>query len=124
MNTKIKIFDGEYEIIYSGVFNIYNNILKIEGIKDIDYSFEFVFKIDLENITSRSETSGDDVNKNVLITFYNFNNQLGVANSKIIPILTDDVRKKNTFFSIHVRSLGQDSSFLQVVVSFYMKNYE
>lgn len=115
--SEIQVFDGDYEILYSGDFNIYENklILKIVG-----FEFEFQFVYDSTKQGAPLEINGDNSTKKINIRLINFNQSLGVGTVKKIPIVTlNDGRQ--IFFSIHAKSLNESTSFLKVSITFYIK---
>lgn len=121
-NIKTQAFDGDYEIIFSDVFNVYQNKLLITDII-AGFSFEFNFKVNKEIIGSTVTYSGDNETKKVTIDLFNFNNSLGVGLTKPFSILnTDD--NKEVLFSIHSKSLSETTPFLQVSITFYLKQNE
>ena len=112
----IKYFDGDDEIIFSKVFNIYENKLVIKSIEDFEITIQF-----LEDITKKDtgiEILGDNVNKKLLIKLTNFNNTLGIGTINKILILKDD-NNKNILFSLHVKSLNTTTTFKQISITFY-----
>ncbi|UMX47748.1 MAG: hypothetical protein L7H18_04895 [Candidatus Nealsonbacteria bacterium DGGOD1a] len=117
--SQIKFFDGDYEILYSGDFNIYENKLVIDKIAG--FSFEFLFTKD-SNINGQLpiKIEGDGINKIVKISLVNFDNTLGAGTTKKIPII-NTIDSKQIFFSIHAKSLDASSTFLKVSVTFYIK---
>jgi len=111
--------DGDYEIIYSADFNIYENKLSLEKIED--FSFEFLFQIDSTKKDSPIDIKGDNIEKKIIITLYNFNNSLGVGLTKKIPILSLSSSGKQLYFSLHAKSLNDATPFLKVSLTFYTK---
>ncbi len=111
-------FDGDYQIIYSADFNIYENKLILSKIADFDIEFEF--KIDAEKQGAPLEVKGDNNTKKIMIKVINFNNPLGAGTVKKIPIVTFDDGKK-IYFSIHAKSLNESTSLLKVSITFYLK---
>jgi hypothetical protein len=117
-NSEIKIYDGDYEIMYSADFNIYENKLTLSRIAG--FSVEFLFEKDPTVSGSSSlKIEGDDKIKKVVITLINFDNVFGAGTTKKIPIIK--TKDKQIFFSVHSKSLNEESSFLKVSVTFYIK---
>lgn len=121
IDSQIKYYDGDYEIIFSEIFNIYENKLVIQKIEN--FEFTFLFEDDLSNKQSLININGDNNTKKVIIKLTNFKNTLGIATTKKLQILSVDKENKKIFFSIHVKSLNESNSFKEVSITFY-KRYE
>lgn len=115
-SSKIKAFDGDYEIVYSGDFNVYENKLKVSGI--LDLVFEFLFEKNTEKPNPHYEVKGEG--KNITMKLYNFSQNFGAGTTNILPIATASDGRK-FFFSIHTKSLSENTSFLKVSLTFYFK---
>lgn len=115
-DQNLKVFDGSYQIFYSGVFNIYENKLILDQIEGFKFIFEF--KEDKSKKDQSIEFTGNNDQKIVSITLTNFNNVLGIGTTKKLEILTDDDNKK-IFFSLHVKALNETTSFKQISITFY-----
>ena len=115
-DSQIKFYDGDYEIIFSKVFNIYENKLVINPFEGFEITFQF--SEDLTKKDTSLEIKGDDINKKLLIRLTNFNNTLGIGTTNKMLILKDD-KGKNLFFSLHVKSLNTTTSFKQISITFY-----
>ena len=76
-DSQIKFYDGDYEIIFSKVFNIYENKLVINPFEGFEITFQF--SEDLTKKDTSLEIKGDDINKKLLIRLTNFNNTLGIG---------------------------------------------
>jgi len=114
-----KVFDGDYKIIYSRDFNIYENKLTINSIRG--FLIEFIFEKDPTTLgLPPLKIEGDNTNKKVKIILTNFNNTLGAGTTKRIPIINSEDGSQ-VYFSIHAKSLDENSSFLKVSVTFYSK---
>lgn len=118
-----KVFDGEYEIIYSRNFNIYENELLIDSIRG--FKFKFIF----ERNTQEVQTSGFPImfssdstdNKKMIVTLRNFRNTFGVGMNGKSHVL-DLADGKKIFVSVYAKSLdASKSDFLNVSVTFYLK---
>lgn len=115
-STKIKALDGDYEIIYSGDFNVYENKLTITGV--LDLTFIFLFEKNIEKTNPHYEVKGDG--KTITMKMFNFSNTLGAGTTNILPIASaSDGRKLS--FSVHTKSLSETTSFLKVSLTFYLK---
>lgn len=116
--SQIQIFDGEYQIIYSQDFNIYENKLILRKIAGFDFEFQFDF--DLLKQGAPMEIKSDNINKKFIIKLINFNNSLGIGTVDRIPVITlTDGRQ--IYFSIHAKSLNETTKFLKVSLTFYLK---
>jgi hypothetical protein len=114
--TNIKVMEGGYEIIYSGDFNIYEKNLELEGI--LDLKFIFSFEKDTNKSTPHYEVNS--VNKVVNIKLFNFDNIFGSGIPQKIHIAnTSD--NKELFFSFYCKSIGDETSLLKVLVTFYLR---
>lgn len=116
-----KIYDGEYEIIFQGSFNLYDNILRIGRL--YDYTFEFFFD---PNITSKEPGKLEiDVNPDInvaKVTLTKFRNQLGAYTTEKHKILDfGDGTGKNLYISIYGKSVDPTANFLHLSVNFYLK---
>lgn len=113
-----KISDGDYEILFSSTFNVYEKKLIFEKIGD--YTFIFQFEKDSTKQGSPLNISGNDEGKIATITLVNFYNPLGVGTIKMVPILKTQ-EGKQVYFSIYAKSLNETTEFLEVSVTFYLK---
>jgi len=119
----LKVYDSDYEIIFSGDFNIYGNELRIVGIKTDevkDTTLIFRFVEDETKKASSISTEGDEATQTAHITLTNFRNPLGIASSKRIPIIVLD-NKTTIFLSTHVKSVSSNNSLLKVSITLYKK---
>jgi|SRR3989338_6959537 len=115
----IIVSDGDYKIIFSNVFNLYNDKLIITNIFGLDFEFRFMRVITTEGY--QIKYSADPATKKVIIELYNFtNNPLGVGTTSPVKVfhLTDG---RELFFSILARSLNDQTTLLQVSVNIYIK---
>ncbi len=116
-NTRdLKVFDKDYEIIFSDTLNIYNNQLNLKNAGGIDFEFNFITKPD----SKESSFDAKYVNKIFTINLYNFRNSLGIGTTKPYSLL-----KLNTgqeiYFSLHAKSLSETTDFIQVTLCLYKK---
>lgn len=114
--NKIKVLDGDFEIIYSGDFNIYENKLTLSGV--LDLTFIFLFEKNLQKTNPSYVIKGTD--KIITITLFNFYQTLGVGTPNILPIATTG-DGKTLYFSIHVKSLAETTTLLKISLTFYLK---
>lgn len=118
-STLTQAFDGDYQIIFSDSFNIYENLVRLTNIAG--YTFEFVFeKGAFDKTTGQILSTPDEVNKKVTITIKNFRNTLGSGSTIKLPIIKME-NGKQIFFSVYGKSLSSDSDFLNVTINFYLK---
>lgn len=101
MKTNIEV--GDYKVISSGsiVTNNLNDKVKfyIENLY-----FELYFQNDSENLEQRVEASPlDNASNGILLTFINFNNQLGTGN--VSPIKIGFIRDKELYLNYVVYAL-------------------
>lgn len=116
--AEVLVSDGEYQIIYSADFNIYENRLILSKI--VGFDIEFLFKKDISKTGAPLEVNGDNVTKKIVITLLNFNNPLGVGTLNKVPIITLN-DSKQVYFSVHAKSLNETTEFLKVSITFYLK---
>jgi hypothetical protein len=98
-----------YEIIFNETFIIYNDEFIIGRNVVIPYDLEVVFKKEAVKNTY-IESKGDDLNKKIEISIYNFNYSLGGASSIPLEILTLNDGKK-VYFSIYCQVIGQKEPY-------------
>ncbi len=107
--------DGEYEIVYSNTFNIYEKKLTIilYGV-----TIDFIFERDPQKEPSLKIEGTEQKSKVTLINMDN--NPLGIGTIKRHSILTlsDD---SSISFSLYTKSLNDSTSYLQVSITFYKK---
>lgn len=114
------IKDGDYEIIFSETFNLYEKKITLSEIAG--FTIEIHFKIDNENANPHFEIkSGDGLGaKKVHMNFFNFASPLGSCTTNIIPLIQlSDSRQ--LYFSVHAKSVGEPSTFIQASITFYLK---
>ena len=119
LNTSTKVYDGDYEILFSDSFNIYENRLIINNF--LSYSVEFVFddaQFDKEG--GNISVLGDEQNKKITVSVKNFRNTLGSSSSIKLPMINlQDGRK--IYLSVYGKSISTNSSFLNITINFYLK---
>lgn len=119
--TKIKLYDGDDEIVLSSVFNVYENVLNIESL--YGFNFRFIFE---ENSSNEPNIKSKDVSiisddKNVTITFSDkIRNTLGSGTSNKIPVVEFENGKK-LFFTLYSSVIGDNTPALNVTVTFYLR---
>lgn len=118
----IKRFDGNDEIVFSEVFNLYENTLSIKDL--YGFNFTFVFEDNLPALPSALPQKDVAINgqgKDVTITFSaKLRNTLGSGTSTKIPIVTFK-DGKSLLFSVYSSKVGDNTSALNVSVSFYLR---
>lgn len=116
-----KIYDGDYEVIFSDSFNVYENRLLIKDSGIAGYSFEIIFdKEQFSALQGGIFSEANNEEKKITITIKKFRNNLGAGSTGKLPIINlEDGRK--IFFSIYGKSLSNETDFLNVTVSFYLK---
>lgn len=116
-DPRIKVFDGDYEIIFSENFNLYDNKLIITDLGG--FKFEFNFEKSDPTKTGRVTVRPDNEKKTIFVTLENFRNQLGTSTSKKIQV-ANFADGKTMYMSIYGKSIGE-GEFLNVTVSFYAR---
>lgn len=114
---EITAYDGDYEIIFNGVFNIYENKLTVKNLMGFEFVFEFTTD---SGSQSKWEIMPGEKEKSAIIKLTNFKKPLGIGMIKKIPILTLETGH-DLYFSLHSKSLNDTTSFIQVSLTFYKK---
>lgn len=118
----IKKFDGNDEIVFSDVFNVYENALLIKDL--YGFNFKFVFEQTLPtppSVTPQKDISISGEGKDVTIVFNaKLRNTLGSGTSTKMPILTFK-DGKTLLFSIYSSKVGDNTEALNVTVNFYLR---
>lgn len=116
-----KVFDGEYEVIFQGSFNLYDNVLTIGRL--YDYTFEFHFDPDMHSREPGKLEIDIDADINVAkVRLTKFRNQLGAYTTVKHKILEfGDGTGKNLYVSIYGKSVDPTANFLHLSVNFYLK---
>lgn len=119
INPKTEVYDGDYQIIFSDSFNVYENKLRITDIAG--YTFELIFD---EGKFSAGESGifvePDNNNKRATITMKKFRNQLGAGSTEKLTVIDlEDGRK--IFFSIYGSALSAETNILHITINFYIK---
>lgn len=118
----IKKFDGGDEIIYAGVFNVYENVLRINNLYQ-GYNFKFVFEENLPSLPSptQKDVSAIGEGKDVTVTFSaKLRNTLGSGTSTKLPVVNLD-DGKILLFSVYCSKVGDNTTALNVSVNFYLR---
>lgn len=119
IDPNTKAYDGDYEIIFSDTFNVYENTLRLTNIGG--YEFNFVFDKN-EFIAGEGSISarGDDVAKKITVNIKSFRNSLGAGSTSKLPVINlKDGRQ--IFLTVYGKSLSKEMDFLHVTVNFYLK---
>ena len=120
INT-IKVLDGDDEIIFSGSFNVYDNLLKIEGIMGLNVTFNFD-----EESSEKREKDIDILGEgsNAIVSFSSkIRNTLGSGTTGKTELaeIANETGKLKLLFSTYVSKIGDKSSGLNVDVTFYLR---
>jgi len=108
------VFDGSDKVIFNGTYSVYENKLTLSNV--LGYKINFIFKKE-ENRGSDINVKGNNQNKTVNITLYNFENVLGLGSKeKVLFMRSND---KDVKFSLTAKSFGEDSSLIQMGVTIY-----
>ena len=120
-NSKLTIFDGGDEIIFSNTFNVYSNEIKIWRIG----WFELIFTFSRNWIESeqRIEIEPNTAKKEIRIKLLNFGTSLWTATTNKVSLMTlwVDTDKKEVFFSLFGSILNEATTFLQVTLTVYVR---
>ncbi|HKC14947.1 MAG TPA: hypothetical protein VKC89_03255 [Patescibacteria group bacterium] len=117
MNSDIdSILDGDYKVIYSGNFNIYDSKLILSKIGGFD--FEFEFRVDPQ-VEASISVNGDNGSKKINVVLINFSNTLGRGTTERIPVI-NTVDNQKIYFSLYGTSVG-DNKALNLTVTLYIK---
>lgn len=127
------IKNGEYTILFSETFNMYENTLSISGLFKINMLFSF--EEDKNIKTSKLDIVADS--GLVKFTFFNFHkNPLGVCTTDVVKIngamyseiesivdgeKSTPIGNKQLYFSAHVKNISEASKFFMFSLSFYIK---
>jgi len=125
-STLTKAFDGDYEILFSYTFSVYENKLVIKDIAGFDFEFNFLNDPSKVDSSIEIQEKKDDkpsfltLKKILVLNLYNFRNPLGIGTTSKLEIskLKDG---RSLYFSIHAKSLNETTSFLLVTLNFYLK---
>ena len=120
-NSEFQIYDGDYEIVFSNTFNLYEDKLSVKPIRW--YEVEFIFLKDSNQNGSLVNFESDSNSNKIKVLLTNFNNSLGTWTTKKISLMTfwEWNDKKEIFFSLFGSSLNESTTFLQVTLTLYVK---
>lgn len=118
---KIKVSDGDDEIIFSEAFNVYDNSLKIEGINGLNITFNF----DEEGSEKREkdiDISGEGINATVTFSS-KIRNTLGSGTTGKIELaeMANGSEKAKLLFSVYVSTIGDKTPALNISITFYLR---
>jgi hypothetical protein len=116
-----KVYDGDYEVIFSGSYNLYDNLLSIGRL--YDYTFEFFFDPDIHSKEPGSLEVVVNEDTNITkVTLKKFRNQLGAYTTVKHKILEfGDGSGRNLYVSIYGKSVDPTANFLHLSINFYLK---
>lgn len=116
-----KVYDGEYEVIFDGSFNLYDNVLRIGRL--YNYTFEFFFDPDIHTKEpGKIEVNVDENNDITRVLLTKFRNQLGAYTTVKQKVLDfDDGTGKGLYVSIYGKSVDPAADFLHLSINFYVK---
>jgi hypothetical protein len=108
------VYDGDYEIIYSNDFNIYENKLVIDNL----FSGKQVILNFIKSSDLKPSCSSNVDNKTITFDLTNFSSPLGTGTTDHIPFV-ETTDNKPLYFSIHVKSLNENTNFKKISLAFY-----
>lgn len=116
-----KMYDGEYEIVFDGSFNLYDNVLRIGQL--YNYMFEFFFDPNMNTKDpGKIEVNVDENNEITRVSLTKFRNQLGAYTTVKQKVLTfGDGTGKSLYVSIYGKSVDPTADFLHLSINFYIK---
>ena len=117
-NNKITTFDGDYEIIYSSSFNIYENELNIKNI--LSYDFKFIFEKENPNDGQSDISISNEDSKIVVSLSKKARSVLGGGTTKKSSVIKFQ-NGSILYYSLYAKSYSENTDALNVVVSFYLK---
>ena len=113
---KYKIYDWDYEIVFSNTFNIYEKKITLEV-----YWFNLIINFLNDSIKTDWRIEHINDNKDIILNLTNFNKSLWIWTSRKIHILNNVEWDKKLYLAIHSQSINDDIDFLQVIITFYIK---
>lgn len=115
---QIKRFDGTDEILFSSVFNVYESELLLQNLRG--FNFKFVFE-NIEPTEGQNDIVLQGKDKDVTIIFSKkVRNGLGGGTVQKMPVIkfTDNTV---LLFTVHAQAFGENTSGLNVTVTFYLR---
>ncbi|MFA5132452.1 MAG: hypothetical protein WC444_03985 [Candidatus Paceibacterota bacterium] len=117
----IKLYDGDDEIVYSGVFNVYENSLRIESLYGFNFKFLFEEKLPPLPSTNSKDIAIVSEEKDITITFnHKIRNTLGGGTSNKVSVVNFN-NGKTLLFSVYSSVIGDNTPALNLTVTFYMR---
>ena len=121
LNPETKIYDGEYEIIFSESFNIYEDELIIQDFLGFKFFFDFETKDPEEGQQDIAFEPGKEVKEFHIKVSKKFRNTLGSANSSKLKIFNlNDEENRSIYFTIYGQQVGSNNT-LNITLTFYVK---
>ncbi|MDO8610181.1 MAG: hypothetical protein Q7R95_06525 [bacterium] len=117
-NSLTKIYDGDYEVIFSDTVNVYENSLTITHIQG--YTFQIIFDKESFDQNGSITSTADEDKKIITVSVKSFRNQLGSANIKKLPVIRVS-NDQQIYFSIYGKILKKELDFLNITINFYLK---
>lgn len=120
---QIKQYDGDDEIVFSGIFNIYDNKITIENI--LGYKFVFTFDEQLNNEQPPKDIAvaplEGEIGALVKLSAKIRNSSIGSGTTNKNEIVNfEDGRK--LLWSMFVQTIGNDKHALNVSLTFYLRH--
>jgi hypothetical protein len=117
----VKIYDGDDEIVFSNVLNVYDNSLKIKNIKGIDITFSF------DEESSEKREKDIDIHGEGNAATVSFSSKIrntlgsGTTSKTQLAEITIGSEKFKLLFSIYVSKMGEKSSGLNASITLYLR---
>lgn len=124
MDTETKqTFDGDSEIVFAGVFNVYENKLVVKNIKG--FNFTFIFEENSPSLPPtipKKDIIATGEGKEVIVTLSSKirNSSIGTGTTNKSEIINFSDGKKLSW-SMFVQTMGENASALSVALNFYIK---
>jgi hypothetical protein len=115
---KIKVFDGEEEIIFSETFNVYNDELIIKNF--LGFSIKFIFEKDepKKNQKDVVATPNNETKEIEIILSKKVRSPLGVGTIDRFSFL-ENVDGSKILASIYVKEINKNA--LNIIINLYLK---
>lgn len=131
--NNLTIKNGDYTILFSETFNMYEDTLSIYKLFNINMFFSF--EEDKEDLNYRIQIISDE--SGLKFKFLNFHkNPLGVCTTEIVKLngvkyseeettvdgeKSEAILEKDLYFSAHIKNVSTESNFFMFSLSFYFK---
>lgn len=110
----IKVFDGANEIIFSEVFCILGDELKIEKVEG--YEFRIKFLEDKNDLTARYVLTPNDQDKVITVDNYNMQGSIGSGSTNYIPVFS--FPKGKVVLAMQIQTINPATRLKTVAITF------